>query len=193
MPRTSSQVLHSELDKKLWNLADWLGLIIKERRRLAHPSKITSTGELSDHALKDPENDSFADPADYPTRGGGLHPPSPNKSQEHFSNSSHKEAIHWALEERDYHIQKNVFSVPALAQSKTLQNYHTRMRSHKMQSHPAERPRSQGHSDKLPAGTVIPASSSTTRWKWWRRKTRMVRSDIDFPLEEPSRSARRRE
>ena len=171
MPHTSSQVLHRELDKKLWNSADWLGLIIKERGRLAHPYKITSTGKHFADALKNTAINLFADPADYAARGGGLHPPSTNKSKEYFSNSTNKEAIHRALEERDYHIQKNVVSVSALAQSKTLQDCHTRMGSCKMPSHPAERLRSRGHSDKLPAGTVIPASSSTTRWKRWRRKT----------------------
>ena len=78
MPHTSSQVLHRKLDKKLRTSADWLRLIIKERGRLAHPYKITSTGEFSDDALKDQENDSFADSADYATRGGGFHPPSPS-------------------------------------------------------------------------------------------------------------------
>ena len=84
MPHISSQVLHRKLDKKLWNSADRLGLIIKERGRLAHPNKITSTGKHIADALKNTENNLFADPADYATRGGGLHPPSPNKSLGHF-------------------------------------------------------------------------------------------------------------
>ena len=105
--------------------------------------------------LKDLQNDFFVNPSGYDNRGGGLHPPSPNESQEHFSNSTYEEAIHRELEEREYYIEKNVFWVPALARWKTLQDCHARMRSCKMRSHPAERPRSGGYSVKLPAGTVI--------------------------------------
>ena len=72
--------------------------------------------------LKDSQNDFSVNPSGYDNRGGGLHPPSPNESQEHFSNSTYEEAIHRELEEREYYIEKNVFWVPALARWKTLQD-----------------------------------------------------------------------
>ena len=55
MPHTSSQTFLRELDKKLWTAADKLPAgtgILKERGRLAHPYKITSTGKLIDAALE---------------------------------------------------------------------------------------------------------------------------------------------
>ncbi|MEY4569059.1 MAG: hypothetical protein RLZZ398_498 [Verrucomicrobiota bacterium] len=54
MPHTSETFLR-ELDKKLWTAADKLPAgtgILKERGRLAHPYKITSTGKLIDDALE---------------------------------------------------------------------------------------------------------------------------------------------
>ena len=54
MSHSSSQTFLRELDKKLWTAADKLppGTEIKERGRLAHPYKITSTGKLIDDALE---------------------------------------------------------------------------------------------------------------------------------------------
>ena len=154
MPHTSSQTFLRELDKKLWTAAGKPavpGLIFIKYVSDSFNQRQTDIAAMR----KDPENDFFVDPAGYDTRGGGLHPPSPNKPKEYFSNATYEQAIHRALQERDYHIQKYVLSVPELARSKTFQDCQARMRSCKMRSHPAERPRSRGYSAKLPAGTQI--------------------------------------
>ena len=55
MPHTFSQTFLRELDKKLWTAADKLPAgtgILKERGRLGHSYKITSTGKLIDAALE---------------------------------------------------------------------------------------------------------------------------------------------
>ncbi len=54
MPPSDSQIFLRELDKKLWTAADKLpaGTEIKERGRLAHSYKFTSTGKFIDDALE---------------------------------------------------------------------------------------------------------------------------------------------
>ncbi len=114
MPHTASQTFLRELDKKLWTAADKLrsnldaavykhavlGLIF-----LKYVSDSFAQRQAEIEAmLKDPENDFFVDPDGY------------------GQPAQYDEAIHRELEERDYHIEKNVFWVPALARWKTLQD-----------------------------------------------------------------------
>ena len=154
MSHTSSQTFLRELDKKLWTVAGKhavLGLIFLNYV----PDSFAQRQADIEAMLEDPENDFFVHPAENDKRGGGLHPPSPNKSKKYFTNSTYGEPVHREPEERDYHIEKNAYWVPALARWKTSQDCHSRMRSCKMPSHPAERPRSRGYSAKLPAEAEI--------------------------------------